>query len=112
MHNLLLTKIHGFLQINLPVETVLIPTLVRHLDVLSAEEFFNLIGRAGRPGNATEERSLVLVHSTSRRTNTRKTRRQYNKIIKKISAISKESKIDVDVSDGPLSALIHHICCA
>ena len=95
--------------VNLPVETVLIPTLVRHPDVLSAEEFSNLIGRAGRPGNATEGRSLVLVHSTSRRANIYKTRKQYNKIIRKLSAVSEESKTDVDVSDGPLSALIHHI---
>lgn len=34
--------------VNLPVETVLIPTLVRYPDLLSAKEFSNLIGRAGQ----------------------------------------------------------------
>jgi len=95
--------------VNLPVETVLIPTLVRHPDVLSAKEFSNLIGRAGRPGNATEGRSLVLVHATSRRANLYKSQQQYKKIIKKLSAIPKESELGIDVSEGPLSALIHYI---
>jgi len=95
--------------VNLPVETVLIPTLVRHPDVLSAKEFSNLIGRAGRPGSATEGRSLVLVHATSRQANLYKSQQQYNKIIKKLSAIPKERELGIDVSEGPLSALIHYI---
>ena len=39
----------------------MIPTLRRNSSYLSATEFANLIGRTGRPGVATEGRSLVYV---------------------------------------------------
>lgn len=95
--------------VNLPVETILIPTLVRYPDLLPAKEFSNLIGRAGRPGNTTEGRSLVLVNPTSRQTNIRKTLKQYRKIIKEISSNSRGRENYDGALDGPLSALIHHI---
>jgi hypothetical protein len=47
--------------VNLPFETVLIPTLRRGQAFLSPREFGNLIGRAGRPGLATEGQTLVLL---------------------------------------------------
>lgn len=47
--------------VNLPFETVLIPSLRRSGTPLSASEFNNLTGRAGRPGYSTEGRSLVLL---------------------------------------------------
>ncbi len=47
--------------VNLPIETVLIPTLLRSGKRMSAREFSNLVGRAGRPGIGTEGRTLVLV---------------------------------------------------
>lgn len=47
--------------INLPFETVLIPTLIRNRDLLSTREFSNLVGRAGRPGIATEGRALIML---------------------------------------------------
>ena len=47
--------------VNLPFETILIPGLSRYSGRLSAQEFSNLIGRAGRPGVATEGQALVLV---------------------------------------------------
>jgi hypothetical protein len=46
--------------VNLPFETILIPGLTRQSGRLSAQEFANLIGRAGRPGVATEGQALVL----------------------------------------------------
>jgi hypothetical protein len=51
--------------INLPFETVLLPNLKRAGQYLGKAEFSNLVGRAGRPGFATEGRTLVLVASKS-----------------------------------------------
>lgn len=54
--------------VNLPFKTVLIPSLVRWSsasnvnEVMPVTEFKNLIGRAGRPGNGTEGRALVLLY--------------------------------------------------
>lgn len=47
--------------INLPFETILIPSLRRGGRPLGAAEFANLAGRAGRPGVGTEGRTLVLL---------------------------------------------------
>lgn len=48
--------------VNLPFETILIPTLRRNgEDFLSAHEFANLSGRAGRPGYAIEGKTLVVM---------------------------------------------------
>jgi DEAD/DEAH box helicase len=49
--------------VNLPFEVILLPTLRRGKDWMSAREFANLAGRAGRPGHGTEGRCLVLVPS-------------------------------------------------
>jgi hypothetical protein len=49
--------------LNLPFETILVPTLRRWPGDVGAREFGNLIGRAGRPGSGTEGRSLVLMPS-------------------------------------------------
>lgn len=56
--------------VNLPFETVLIPSLQRWSDNdqkyidINSREFGNLVGRAGRPGFGTEGRSLVVLLST------------------------------------------------
>jgi len=47
--------------VNLPFEVLLVPTLRRAQGDLSPREFANLVGRTGRPGVATEGRSLVLL---------------------------------------------------
>lgn len=49
--------------VNLPFETILIPSLLRRGNSLNVQEFGNLVGRAGRPGFGTEGRSLVLLDS-------------------------------------------------
>lgn len=47
--------------VNLPFETILIPGVKRQTGRLTPQEFANLIGRAGRPGVATEGQALVLL---------------------------------------------------
>lgn len=47
--------------VNLPFETILIPTLRRIQDTMSPAEFRNLAGRAGRPGSGTEGRTLLVL---------------------------------------------------
>ncbi|MDR6127090.1 DEAD/DEAH box helicase [Sphingomonas sp. SORGH_AS_0438] len=47
--------------VNLPVNTILLPSIFRANEVLPAAEFANLIGRAGRPGVATEGSALVVL---------------------------------------------------
>lgn len=47
--------------VNLPVNFLLIPSVCRANKVLSLQEFTNLIGRAGRPGVATEGSALVVL---------------------------------------------------
>ena len=47
--------------VNIPVNTILLPSIFRGADVLPAAEFANLIGRAGRPGVATEGSALVVL---------------------------------------------------
>jgi DEAD/DEAH box helicase len=47
--------------VNLPFETILIPGLKRQSGRLTPQEFANLVGRAGRPGVATEGQALVLL---------------------------------------------------
>ena len=47
--------------VNIPVNTLLIPSVHRAKSVFTANEFSNLIGRAGRPGVATEGNALVVL---------------------------------------------------
>ncbi len=47
--------------VNIPVNTLLIPSVHRATDVFTVNEFSNLVGRAGRPGVATEGSALVVL---------------------------------------------------
>lgn len=47
--------------VNIPVNTLLIPSVHRSNTVFTVNEFSNLIGRAGRPGVATEGNALVVL---------------------------------------------------
>lgn len=72
--------------VNLPIETVIIPSILRKGNKISPREFSNLIGRAGRPGIGTEGRSLVLLENDQDRKREevdeiRKTRRRYFELI-------------------------------
>lgn len=47
--------------VNIPINTLLIPSVHRSNNVFTVNEFSNLIGRAGRPGVATEGNALVVL---------------------------------------------------
>ncbi|MEH2248199.1 DEAD/DEAH box helicase [Nostoc sp.] len=67
--------------VNLPFETVLIPTLRRGKGELNIREFGNLVGRSGRPGFGTEGRSLVLLSNASTDWSDKEARKRYLSLI-------------------------------
>ncbi|MEO8956823.1 MAG: hypothetical protein ABI396_19075 [Ktedonobacteraceae bacterium] len=95
--------------VNLPFETILIPSLERWKpgrhwnpfkklydegknETITQQEFGNLIGRSGRPGYGTEGRSLVVVSSLNNTT--------YENLINKISPEAQSQ--NVLVASSPL----------
>ncbi|WP_437186532.1 DEAD/DEAH box helicase [Planctomicrobium sp. SH668] len=58
--------------VNIPVETVLVPSLLRSGRTMNVSEFRNLAGRAGRPGVSTEGKVLVLVRPDANETPSRR----------------------------------------
>ncbi|MHC0067995.1 DEAD/DEAH box helicase [Nostoc sp. UIC 10890] len=67
--------------VNLPFETVLIPSLRRGTGELNIREFGNLVGRSGRPGFGTEGRSLVLLSNASTDWSDKEARKRYLSLI-------------------------------
>ncbi|MCV3242098.1 hypothetical protein ABID19_005736 [Mesorhizobium robiniae] len=55
--------------VNIPVNYLLIPSVYRADTLLPLQEFSNLIGRAGRPGVATEGNALVVLPRRTTETN-------------------------------------------
>lgn len=47
--------------VNIPANYLLIPSVYRGINRISLQEFANLIGRAGRPGVATEGNALIVL---------------------------------------------------
>lgn len=94
--------------VNLPFETVLIPTLRRGKRELNIREFSNLVGRAGRPGFATEGRSLVLLSSPSVDYSEKQARNRYKSLIGEL-----ENQTQADNQEGkavsPLAQLLLHL---
>lgn len=76
--------------VNLPFETVLIPTLRRYPNVIPGREFGNLIGRAGRPGVSTEGQALVLLQASRRQSFN-----DYRQVLAEL-----ESKEEAEASDA------------
>jgi hypothetical protein len=68
--------------VNLPFETILIPSLKRWSGYLNAREFGNLVGRAGRPGFSTEGRSLVLLNAKTTDWSDKQARKAYFKLVR------------------------------
>jgi hypothetical protein len=76
--------------VNLPVETVLIPSLHRSSTAITTREFANLIGRAGRPGFGTEGRSLVVLPSAALERRRNRTRDAYHGLVSSLQDMPRE----------------------
>ena len=87
--------------VNLPFEVVLLPTLRRGKDWITARDFANLAGRTGRPGYGTEGRCLVLLPAESTTWSANEAINYYNGMIAQL-AISTENETP---SGGGRSAL-------
>lgn len=91
--------------VNLPFETVLVPTLLRAGKPLNSSEFKNLAGRAGRPGTSTEGRTLVFLGSNAllEKGDTRMNsgRRRYTEIVAELNRQSASR-----ATQGPLAVLM------
>ncbi len=93
--------------VNLPFETVLIPSLLRgRQQPVNAKEIINVAGRAGRPGVSTEGKTLVLLSTNSRGRTQRISRQAYQNVVKCMTGNSAEG---VDGTRSPLYALMDHI---
>ncbi len=95
--------------VNIPVNYLLIPSVYRGKDLMSLHEFNNLIGRAGRPGVATEGSALVVLPERAGRD--RKLSRQWNgykqlvaQIEDTIAAAGKDTP--ADEASSPLAHLL------
>ncbi len=77
--------------LNLPFEVVLIPSLFRANEMLSISEVRNLMGRAGRPGAATEGRTFVMLYRR-RDAGSRRALRAYIEVVRALTfAIPQQS---------------------
>lgn len=90
--------------LNLPFEVLLIPTLRRGQADLSPREFANLVGRTGRPGVATEGRSLVLLPPPANDGPSRRAWERYHDVISGLA-------IPVDTTGTGLSPLAELLNC-
>jgi DEAD/DEAH box helicase len=109
--------------VNLPFETVLIPSLQRWSDNdkkyidINYREFGNLVGRAGRPGFGTEGRSLVVLLSTEsieqikdpkEKYKANKNRNKYNSLINNLT-IQNNNNYEISNSPSSLAQLLIHL---
>lgn len=93
--------------VNLPFETVIIPTLMRRQETLPVSEFKNLVGRAGRPGSGTEGRTLIFLESKPLDYSSKTARKNYFKIV---DELTKDQIPEEDTPMlSPLGALLRNI---
>jgi superfamily II DNA/RNA helicase len=92
--------------VNLPFETVLIPSLIRWGRAVNVKEIINVAGRAGRPGVSTEGKTLVLLSASYRGRTQRISRQAYQNVVQ---CMTGESTEKVDGPQSPLHALMAHI---
>lgn len=92
--------------VNLPIETILLSSVLRGGSRMSAREFNNLAGRAGRPGYGTEGRCLVLLEESTDSA-AQSARRRYNDLLGDLRSQS-EQEGNVEAS-SPLAALLRNL---
>ncbi|WP_414619103.1 DEAD/DEAH box helicase [Calothrix sp. CCY 0018] len=90
--------------VNLPFETVLIPSLRRGKEELNIREFGNLVGRAGRPGFGTEGRSLILLNNLSTDWSDKQARKRYLSLISDLENQAQPNEQGTSIS--PLAQLL------
>ena len=96
--------------VNLPFETILIPSLRRwgveeNKEIfISQQEFKNLIGRAGRPGSGTEGRSLISL-SNQPGWGVDQARKRYSSLIREIQKENINSANSINAK-SPLARLL------
>ncbi|MFH1047647.1 MAG: DEAD/DEAH box helicase [Patescibacteria group bacterium] len=93
--------------VNLPFEYILLPSLDRGRQLMSPQEFLNLIGRAGRPGTGTEGRVLVLLPHTHSEFSDEKLWNGYFSLVRDISVNS--SPLSQAIGRSPLAELIREL---
>lgn len=94
--------------VNLPFEVLLVPSLRRGQTDVPVREFKNLAGRTGRPGVATEGRTLVLLPSPPTDGSSRLAHERYFKTIGSLSVGPDESERGYGGS-SPLAELLTHL---
>ncbi|MFD2252425.1 hypothetical protein FHS82_004108 [Pseudochelatococcus lubricantis] len=98
--------------VNIPVNTLLIPSVHRSNSVLTINEFSNLIGRAGRPGVATEGNALVVLPEREYRGRSRKlvwnrTWEGYEKLVNELKeATDLASTVALSVEEGAANSAL------
>lgn len=100
--------------VNIPVNTLLIPSVHRSNSVFTVNEFSNLIGRAGRPGVATEGNALVVLpekeyrgRGRSRRVVWNRTWEGYEKLVDELKeATELTSTGDLSVEEGTANSAL------
>jgi hypothetical protein len=92
--------------VNLPLETVLIQSLLRNGNRMSAGEFANLAGRAGRPRVSAEGQTLVLLRSPEREN--RSTWGRYKTLIAELDSRTAESRAESH-RESPLGELLDFV---
>ena len=92
--------------VNIPVSYLLIPSVYRSQRVLSLQEFTNLIGRAGRPGVATEGHALVVLPDfQGRRARRGRQRQGYGNLVSSLERATR--RVAGPEADNASSALSH-----
>ena len=91
--------------VNLPFETVLLPTLRRQQQSMTGREFANLAGRAGRPGHGTEGRCLVLLPHEPTDYSGKTARERYDEVIRQLDTSQQSGRVPM-AGNSALAALI------
>jgi len=90
--------------VNLPFDTILLPSVMRGQTPLTTSEFANVAGRAGRAGTGTEGRCFVALKERE----SSRDRSEYERIIRGLGAGSR-STADSTSGISPLACLLQTI---
>lgn len=94
--------------VNLPFETVIIPTIMRSGKTLEITEVKNLIGRAGRPGSSTEGRTLFFLEREPSDWSATNARKIYFDIISQLDLNSSIQLVE-SKANSPITHLMKYI---